>query len=113
RDPNALTRERGRVARIAKGSGTPEQAVQELVQRFLFMKQMMGNLGGMGGMLRNIPGMKQLGAMKNMKKAMAQMQAGGGFPGMPGMGGFPGMPGMGGFPGMPGMGGFPGMPPGM
>ncbi len=110
KDPYALIREPSRVARIAKGSGTPDQAVQELVQRFLFMKQMMGNLGGMGGLLGNIPGMKQLGAMKNMKKAMAQMQAGGGFPGMPGMGGFPGMPGMGGFPGMPGMGGFPGMP---
>lgn len=113
KDPYALIRDPSRVARIAKGSGTPDQAVTELVQRFLFMKQMMGNMGGMGGMgglLGNIPGMKQLGAMKNMKKAMAQMQAGGGFPGMGGMGGFPGMPGMGGFPGMPGMGGFPGMP---
>ena len=113
KDPYALIRDPSRVARIAKGSGTPDQAVTELVQRFLFMKQMMGNMGGMGGLLGNIPGMKSLGAMKNMKKAMAQMQSGGGFPGMggmPGMGGFPGMPGMGGFPGMPGMGGFPGMP---
>ena len=121
-DPYALIREPSRVARIAKGSGTPEQAVSELVQRFLFMKQMMGNLGGMGGgmggLLGNLPGMKQVGAMRNMKKAMAQMQGGGGFPGMPGgfpgmPGGFPGMPG--GFPGMGGMGGFPGMPgfPGM
>ena len=112
KDPYALIRDPSRVARIAKGSGTPDQAVTELVQRFLFMKQMMGNMGGMGGLLGNIPGMKSLGAMKNMKKAMAQMQSGGGFPGMggmPGMGGFPGMPGMGGFPGMPGMGGFPGM----
>lgn len=113
KDPNALIRDPGRVARISKGSGTPEQAVTELVQRFLFMKQMMGSMGGMGGMgglLGNIPGMKQLGAMKNMRKAAKQMQAGGGFPGMGGMGGFPGMGGMGGFPGMPpGMGGFPGM----
>jgi signal recognition particle subunit SRP54 len=107
KDPNALIREPGRVARIAKGSGVPDQAVSELVQRFLFMKQMMGNMGGMGGLLGNIPGMKQLGAMKNMAK---QMQGMGGFPGMGGMGGFPGMGGMGGFPGMPpGMGGFPGM----
>jgi signal recognition particle subunit SRP54 len=107
KDPNALIREPNRVARIAKGSGVPDQAVSELVQRFLFMKQMMGSMGGMGGMLGNIPGMKQLGQMKNMRNMAKQMQGGGGFPGMGGMGGFPGMGGMG------GMGGFPGMPPGM
>lgn len=99
KDPNALIREPNRVARIAKGSGVPDQAVSELVQRFLFMKQMMGNMGGMGGLLGNIPGMKQLGAMKNMRNAAKQMQGMGGFPGMGGMGGFPGMPG---FPGMGG-----------
>ena len=110
KDPYALIREPDRVKRIAKGSGTPEQAVSELVQRFLFMKQMMSNMGGMGGMgglLGRIPGMGQLGAMNNMRKMAKNMQ-GGGFPGMGGMGGFPGMGGMGGFPGM--MGGFPGMP---
>jgi signal recognition particle subunit SRP54 len=108
KDPYALIREPGRVARIAKGSGTPEQGVSELVQRFLFMKQMMGNLGGggMGGLLGQIPGMKQMGAMRNMKKAMANMG------GMGGMGGFPGMGGMGGMPGFPGMPGMPGMMPG-
>ena len=110
KDPNALIREPGRVARIAKGSGLPDQAVTELVQRFLFMKQMMagmGGMGGMGGLLGNLPGMKQLGQMKNMRNMAKQMQ---GMGGMPGMGGFPGMGGMGGFPGMPpGMGGFPGM----
>ncbi len=103
KDPYALIREPARVARIARGSGTPEQAVSELVQRFLFMKQMMANmggLGGLGGMLGNIPGMRQLGALKNLRKAASQMGGMGGFPGMPGM------PGMGGgFPGMPGFGG--------
>jgi len=112
-DPYALIREPGRVKRIAKGSGLPEQGVSELVQRFLFMKQMMSNMGGgmggMGGLLGKIPGMGQLGAMNNMRKMAKGMQ---GMGGMPGMGGFPGMPGgfpgMGGFPG--GMGGFAGMP---
>jgi signal recognition particle subunit SRP54 len=108
-DPYALIREPSRVTRISKGSGTPEQGVTELVQRFLFMRQMMEGMGGGGGgLMGRIPGMKQLGMMKNMKKQMKQMQQGmggmGGFPGMPGMGGFPGMPGM----GMPGM-GMPGM----
>lgn len=115
KDPNALIRDPGRVTRISKGSGTPEQAVTELVQRFLFMKQMMGSMGGMGGMgglLGNIPGMKQLGQMKNMRNAAKQMQGMGGMGGFPGMGGMGGFPGMGG-PGMGGMGGFPGMPPGM
>lgn len=118
-DPYALIREPSRAERIAKGSGTPPQAVSELVQKFLFMKQMMSGLGGnMGGLMGKIPGMKNLAAARNMAKQMKNMGGGmpgmGGFPGMPGMGGFPGMPGMGGFPGMPGMGGmFPGMMPGM
>jgi signal recognition particle subunit SRP54 len=103
-DPYALIREPRRVDRIAKGSGSKPEAVSELVQKFLFMKQMMGGLGQNLGLMGKIPGMKQAAMARNMKKMM------GGGGGMPGMGGFPGMPGMGGFPGMPGMGGFPGMP---
>jgi signal recognition particle subunit SRP54 len=106
KDPYALVREPTRVERIAKGSGQPAQGVTELVQKFLFMKQMMDGMGANMGMLGKIPGMKGLGMAKQLRK---QMQAGG-MGGMGGMGGFPGMPGMGGFPGMPGMGGFPGMP---
>src|SRR5579883_1721888 len=97
RDPYALIREPGRVQRIAGGSGQPEQQVQELVQKFLFMKQMMEGLGQNMGMMGRIPGMKNVAMAKQMRK-MAQQG------GMPGMGGFPGMPGM----GLPGM-GFPGM----
>ncbi len=79
-DPYALIREPTRVARIAKGSGQPEPAVQELVQKFLFMKQMMDGLGQNMGMMGKIPGMKNLAMAKNLRKQMAQ---GGGFPGMP------------------------------
>ena len=111
RDPNALLREPKRVERIARGSGRSAKEVSELVQKFLFMKQMMGGLGqNMGGLLGKIPGMKGLSMARNLQKQLAKMGGGGlpgmagGFPGMPG--GFPGMPG--GFPGMPG--GFPGMP---
>jgi signal recognition particle subunit SRP54 len=105
KDPYALIREPTRVARISKGSGQPEPQVQELVQKFLFMKQMMEGLGQNMGIMGKIPGMKNVAMAKQLRKQMAQ---GGG---MPGMGGFPGMPGMG-MPGMgmPGMGGFPGMP---
>jgi signal recognition particle subunit SRP54 len=106
-DPYALVREPGRATRIAKGAGTNDKAVSELVQKFLFMRQMMEGLGGNLGMLGNIPGMKTMSMAKNLRKMAKQggTPGMGGFPGMPGMGGFPGMPGM----GMPGMGGFPGM----
>jgi signal recognition particle subunit SRP54 len=104
-DPYSLVREPGRVKRIAKGSGQPEVGVSELVQKFLFMKQMMGNVQQNLGMLGKIPGMKQIGMARKMKKAMAQ----GALPGMgmPGMG----LPGMMGMPnmGLPGMMGMPGM----
>ncbi len=118
RDPYALIRDPSRVKRISLGSAQPEQAVQELVQKFLFMKQMMDGMGQNMGMMSKIPGMKNLAAARNMAKQMSKMGGmggmGGGMPGMPGMpgmgSGFPGMPG--GFPGMPGgfpgMGGFPG-----
>ncbi|MBL8744571.1 MAG: signal recognition particle protein [Myxococcales bacterium] len=109
KDPYALVREPKRVERISSGSGTKPEQVTELVQKFVFMRQMMGSLGQNMGLMGKIPGMKQMAMARNAKK----MMGGGGFPGMPGMGGFPGMPGMGGFPGMPGMGGFPGMMPGM
>jgi signal recognition particle subunit SRP54 len=108
RDAQLLVREPSRAGRVARGSGTPVEAVNELVQKFVFIKQMMGNFGGNAGMLGKLPGMKNLALARNLRRAAKS----GSFPpgmGMPG--GFPGMPG--GFPGMPG--GFPGMPmmPGM
>jgi signal recognition particle subunit SRP54 len=104
-EPHVLIREPGRAKRIAKGSGTDENAVNEVVQKFLMMKQMMEAMSQNLGLMGRIPGMKQMAMARNMKKAMG----GGGFPGMggmPGMGGFPGIPGLG---GLPGMGGFAGM----
>jgi signal recognition particle subunit SRP54 len=113
KDVYSLIREPSRVDRIAKGSGNKPEAVNELVQKFVFMRQMMTGLGQNLGMMGKIPGMRQMAMAKNMKK----MMKGGGMPGMglPGMGlpgmGLPGMglPGMG-LPGMgmPGM-GMPGM----
>lgn len=95
-DPNSLVREPSRVQRIASGSGSTEVAVNELVQKFLFMQQMMGGLGGGGGLLGQIPGMKGIAAARQMrraaKNAAAMGPAGMGFPGL-------GMPPM----GMPGM----------
>jgi signal recognition particle subunit SRP54 len=118
-DPYALVREPSRVTRISRGSGQPEQGVSELVQKFLFMKQMMSGMGQNMGLLGNIPGMKNLNMARQMRRAMKSgrlqdmMNNMGGMPGAPGMGmpgmGMPGMgmPGMG-MPGMPGF-GMPGM----
>jgi signal recognition particle subunit SRP54 len=99
RDPYALIREPTRVNRIAKGSGQPEEQVNELVQKFLFMKQMMEGLGANMGMLGRVPGMKNVAMARQLRKQMGAGGAGPGFMGLglPGMG----MPGM----GLPGMGG--------
>ncbi len=115
-DPYSLIREPKRAERIAKGSGRKVEEVNELIQKFVFMRQMMTGLGQNMGLLGKIPGFKQMGMARNMQKMMQGGGMPGGFPGMPGMMPGMGMPGMGGFPGMGGMGGFPGMPgmmPGM
>src|SRR5262249_35669970 len=92
-------REPSRATRIAKGSGQPEQQVQELVQKFLFMKQMMEGLGANMGLLSKMPGMKDVAMARQLRKQMAA--------GRPGMIGNPGMAGKPGF-GLPGM-GMPGL----
>jgi signal recognition particle subunit SRP54 len=105
-DPHMLVREPSRVRRIAKGSASTEVAVNELIQKFVYMQQMMSGMGQNLGMLGNIPGMKGIATARHLRRAAAKMGAGGMPPGMGMPPGF-GMPGM----GMPGMGmpGF-GMP---
>lgn len=100
-----------RVHRVAAGSGRDDEDVRALVSRFIAMRDMFGMLGDMmgggGGLMSKIPGMKQmkqLGAMRKLSKNPEALQALMGGGGMPG-GGLPGMP--------PGMGGMPGMPPGL
>lgn len=115
-----------RLTRVAKGSGHQEKDVAELLERFSFMREMMGGIGQSAGMLSKIPGMKQLANAKRLGEAVKMgglegnpMMGGladqllenlvgsggapGGMPGLP-----PGMPGLPGMPGMPGMPGAPG-----
>jgi len=116
-----------RLRRVARGSGRSEQEVAELIERFSFMRQMMGGIGQSAGLLSKIPGMKQLAAARRLKDAVRMT----GLEGAPGMGGLAdellqglmsgggpsgmfggrggGMPGFPGFPGMPGMPGAPGV----
>jgi signal recognition particle subunit SRP54 len=89
-----------RVARVARGSGRTEEDVRGLVGRFLGMREVFGMLGGLmggGGMLGNLPGVKQirqLGAMRRLAKNPEMLQGlmGGGMPGMPALPGGGGMP---------------------
>jgi len=59
-----------RVVRVAKGSGTNEKQVAELLQRFAMMRQMMGSIGSQAGMLGKVPGMKQLAQARNLRSAI-------------------------------------------
>jgi signal recognition particle subunit SRP54 len=63
--------DKSRAARIARGSGRAQREVQELVARFRQMRELMGSLGGGGGLLGRIPGLGRL----------AGAGAGGGLPG--------------------------------
>jgi signal recognition particle subunit SRP54 len=83
-----------RMERIAKGSGRKIADVQELMQKFRMMQQVMGTIGQNPGLLGRIPGFKQLGQLSKLKgadmssllgkdaKMMEQMMGGGGM-GMP------------------------------
>ena len=100
RNPDILNGSRR--ARIAKGSGTTVQEVNQLIRNFEQMRDMMKrmmNMGKPGGprMPRGMGGMPGMGGMGGLGGM-------GGMPGLGGMGGMPGMPGLGGM-GMPGMGG--------
>jgi signal recognition particle subunit SRP54 len=77
-----LFREKGRIARVAKGSGRTEKDVAELLERFNMMKQMMGGLGKQAGMLSRIPGLKQLASARRLNELVRT----GGFEGNPMMG---------------------------
>jgi len=59
-----------RLGRVAKGSGTSEKQVADILQRFAFMKQMMGSIGSQAGMLSKIPGMKQMAAANRLRDAV-------------------------------------------
>ena len=59
-----------RLVRVAKGSGTSEKQVAEILQRFAFMRQMMGSIGSQAGLLSKIPGMKQLASANRLRDAI-------------------------------------------
>lgn len=63
-----LFKEKGRIQRVAKGSGRTDKEILDLLQRFSFMKQMMGDIGQQAGLLGKIPGMKQMANMRRLNE---------------------------------------------
>ena len=67
-EPERIAQQVTRQRRVARGSGRKVEEVTDLIQRFEMMRNMMGALGaGGGGFLGNLPGFKQLGALRRMK----------------------------------------------
>nr|WP_206524399.1 signal recognition particle protein [Lujinxingia sediminis] len=108
KDPDLLTRQPGRVRRIAKGSGSDKEKVEQVIQQFNMMRGMMQQFSSMGGggLLGKIPGLKQLNQLRGMKD-MDMSSILGDLMGGAGGGGGPG----GGLSGLPGFDG-PNLPPG-
>ncbi len=70
RNPELMAQQPTRIRRIARGSGRTEQEVVDLLQRFLFMRKLMGDIGQQAGLLSRIPGMKQLAHMRQLRQAI-------------------------------------------
>jgi signal recognition particle subunit SRP54 len=91
---------RSRRTRIAKGSGTTVQEVEQLVQQFEQMQEMMGQLGVMakkGKMPKGMPAMDPnalagMGGPNGMPDMGALFAGDGAMPGLGGRGGKPGRP---------------------
>ncbi len=108
--PDLLTRQPSRVRRIARGSGQPQDKVEQVIQQFNMMRGMMQQFSNMGGgFLGKLPGFKQLNQLRQLK----DMDIGALFGDMMGAQGGPGAgkgPG-GSLAGLPGFGGL-NLPPG-
>lgn len=69
-NPAEVTFQPSRIRRVARGSGRKEEEVQELLNKFAMMRQMMLQLGASSGLLGNIPGLKQLSQLNQLKNMM-------------------------------------------
>ena len=78
--PDVFDREPTRIDRVAKGSGRSEDDVKELLQKFSWMRDLMGNIGQQAGLLGKIPGMKQLAMARKMREVVKTQGGGAGNP---------------------------------
>jgi signal recognition particle subunit SRP54 len=70
--------DKSRAARIARGSGRRPREVRDLVDRFVQMRGLMGQLGGGGGLLGRVPGLGRLAGAGGLDPAQLGGGAGGG-----------------------------------
>lgn len=66
--PELFQKQTSRVKRVAKGCGREDKDVVDLLNRFGFMRKMMGNIGQQAGMLGKIPGMKQMASARRLNE---------------------------------------------
>jgi signal recognition particle subunit SRP54 len=66
-DSSLFAKQPGRIKRVAKGSGRTDDEVGELIEKFNWMKGLMGGIGRQAGMLSKIPGAKQLAMAKRLR----------------------------------------------
>ncbi|KAF7725302.1 Signal recognition particle [Apophysomyces ossiformis] len=120
-DGKAFEKDRSRLVRVARGSGTAVHEVEEILSQYRRFADMVKTMGGKGGLLQNMPkdprkaNPNQMAQMAKMQQQMAKMvppqmlQQMGGMQGLQNMAKQMGnMFGGGGFPGM-GRGGMPDM----
>lgn len=69
-NPDLFQKQPNRVQRVAKGAGRTDKDVVDLLQRFMFMRQLMGDIGQQAGTLSKMPGMKQLATARRLKDAV-------------------------------------------
>ncbi len=69
-DPELFTKQPARLARVARGCGRDEKAVKELITRFKWMRDLIGNIGQQAGLLAKIPGVKQMAMARQLKERL-------------------------------------------
>jgi signal recognition particle subunit SRP54 len=72
--------DKSRAGRIARGSGRQPREVRELVGRFVQMREMMGKMGGAGGLLSRIPGLGSMAGAGGPELDPSALLGGGGRP---------------------------------
>jgi signal recognition particle subunit SRP54 len=70
RTPKLFVEKPARIKRVAKGSGSTDKEVADLLQRFGFMQSLMGQIGQQAGFLQRMPGMKQLAMANRLRDAV-------------------------------------------
>ncbi|NMC70065.1 MAG: signal recognition particle protein [Myxococcales bacterium] len=77
-EPELFQQQPTRIARVARGSGRTEAEVKDLLNKFLGMRKMIGEIGAQAGLLARIPGMRQLAMARKLRDAV-RIQGGGGM----------------------------------